>query len=94
MNPELSGKHVRSLGQEVMSHIKDSFLNEHDQSWIMIMPTVHQMFGHSWEMFEWNGGKSIAKWSKNPLECWNKHVRSFQSRPCAWARQISVKKDP
>ena len=76
-----------------MSHRKDSFLNEHGQLWIMIVPTVHQMCGHSLGMFEWNGGESIAKWSENPLERWNKHVRSIQSGPCAWARQISVKKN-
>ena len=44
-------------------------------------------------MLDWNGGKSIAKWSENHLEGWNKHAGSYQSGPCARARQISVKKN-
>ena len=46
---------------------------------------------HSWELFEWNGGHSIAKWSESPVESWNKHVRSFQSGPAVRSRQLSVK---
>ena len=38
-----------------------------------------------------NDGSSVAKWSENPLEAWNKHVRSFQSGPSSRARQNSQK---
>ena len=74
-----------------MMHLRNSFLDEKGNYWIMIIPTVHQLCAHSWEMFELNAGKSIAKWSENPLESWNKHVRSFRSGPAARARQMSVK---
>lgn len=82
---------VKAMGIELMMHIKNSFLDENGNSWIMIIPTIHQLCAHSWEMFQLNQGKSIAMWSENPLESWNKHVRSFQSGPAARARQMSVK---
>ena len=82
---------LRDLGIELMLHIKNSFLDHRDRSWIMIIPSFHQMCAHSWELFEWNEGRSIAKWSESPLESWNKHVRSYQSGPAARSRQLSVK---
>ena len=57
----------------------------------MIIPSFHQMCAHSWEMFNWNEGRSISKWSESPVESWNKHVRSFQSGPAARSRQLSIK---
>ena len=71
--------------------MKNAFLNEKGHSWVMIIPSFHQMCAHSWELFEWNGGHSIGKWSESPVESWNKHVRSFQSGPAARSRQLSVK---
>ena len=37
------------------------------------------------------GGHSIAKWSENLVESWNKHVWSFQSGPAARSCQLSIK---
>ena len=68
-----------------MLHLKNSFLNEKGESWFMILPSVHQLCAHTWELFSLNDGYSIAKWSENPLEAWNKHVRSFQSDPASRA---------
>ena len=82
---------VKSLGMELMLHMKDAFINEKGQSWVMIIPSFHQMCAHSWELFEWNWGHSIAKWSENPVESWNKHVRSFQNGLAARSRQLSIK---
>ena len=87
VNPEK----LKILGIELMVHIKSSFLDERGNPWIMIIPSVHQMCAHSWELFKINNGTSISKWSENPLESWNKYVRSFQSGPAARARQCSVK---
>ena len=82
---------VHNICIELMLHIKQSFLDKNGHLWVMIIPSVHQNLGHAWEMFELNNGHSIAKWSKNPIEVWNKHVRSFQSGPAACACQVSVK---
>ena len=84
---------VRLLGIEIMTHIKSSFLDEYGNPWINIIPTVHTMCAHSWELFKWNDGKSIGAWSENPLECWNKHVRSFKSGCSARSRQKSIKEN-
>ena len=54
---------VKNLGIQLMLHIKNNFLNEKGQSWVMIIPTVHALCAHSWEMFQMNEGGSIAKWS-------------------------------
>ena len=72
-------------------HVKSAFLNEKGESWIMVIPSFHQMCAHSWELFALNNGKTIAKWSESPLESWNKHVRSFQSGPAARSRQCTIK---
>ena len=82
---------VKDLGIELMLHCKTAFVNEKGQSWVMLIPSFHQMCGHGWELFKWNNGLSIAKWSENPVESWNKHVRSFQSGPAARSRQHSIK---
>ena len=82
---------LKTHGIELMLHLRNSFLDHRGKPWIMIIPSFHQMCAHSWEMFEMNGGQSIAKWSESPVECWNKHVRSFQSGPAARSRQSSVK---
>ena len=76
---------------KLMLHMKNSFLNEKGESWVMIIPTFHQLCGHSWQLFERNNGSSIAKWSESPVESWNKYVRSFQSGPASRARQLSIK---
>lgn len=82
---------LKDLGIELMLHLKTAFLDHLGRSWIMIIPSYHQMCAHSWEMFQWNDGRSIAKWSESPVESWNKHVRAFQSGPSARARQLSIK---
>ena len=82
---------LKDLRIELMLHVKTAFLDHLDRSWIMIIPSFHQMCAHSWEMFEWNDGHSIAKWSESPVESWNKHVCSFQSGPTAKSRQLSIK---
>ena len=81
----------KSICIELMLHVKTAFLDETGQSWIMIIPTFHQLCGHSWQLFELNNGTSIAKWSESPVESWNKHVRSFQSGPASRSRQLSIK---
>ena len=82
---------LKDLGIELMLHLKNSFLDHLGRPWIMIIPSFHQMCAHSWEMFQWNNGQSIGKWSESPLESWNKHVRAFQSGPSSRARQFSIK---
>lgn len=57
----------------------------------MILPSVHQLCAHTWELFSLNDSASVAKWSENPLKAWNKHVRSFQSGPSLRALQKSQK---
>ena len=81
----------KQFGIDIMSDIRSNFLDQNGQSWITIIPTVHQLCAHSWELFVMNMGKSIAKWSENPLESWNKHVRAFQSSVASRAKQTSVK---
>ena len=70
-----------------MHHIKTGFLDEKGESWVYIIPTVHQMLGHPWELFSMNDGDPVARWSESPLESWNKYVRSFQSGVGSKARQ-------
>lgn len=82
---------LKELGIELMLHLKNNFLDDKGLSWVMIIPTFHQMSAHSWELFQWNGSQSISRWSESPLESWNKHVRSFQSGPAARSRQLSIK---
>ena len=82
---------VKALGIDIMHHIKTCFLDEKGNSWVMITPSIHQLCAHTWQLFDMNGGKSIGRWSENPLESWNKSIRSFQSGPAARARQNSMK---
>ena len=82
---------LKGLGIELMLHLKNVFINEKGLSWVMIILSFHQTCAHSWELFKWNGGHSIAKWSESLVGSWNKHVRSFQSGPDARSRQLSVK---
>ena len=82
---------LKTLGIEMMLHLRTAFLDENGKPWIMIIPSYHQMCAHSWEMFKWNDGHSIAVWSESPLESWNKHVRSFQSGAAARSRQLSIR---
>ena len=44
---------------------KSSFHNEKGQPWIMIIPSVHQMLAHTWEIFAMNDGKSVANVRKS-----------------------------
>ena len=86
-------ENVRHLGEEIMLHLKNSFLNEKGESWINIIPSVHQFCAHCWELFTINDCLSIAKWSECPVESWNKHVRSFQSGTGSRSQQVSVKEN-
>ena len=58
--------------------------------WVYILQTVHSMCGHSWELFQLNGGASIAVYSEQSSEAWNKHIRAYKSGAAAKARQTSV----
>ena len=71
--------------------IKKGFLNHKGESWIMIIPSVHQVCAHAGELFEINAGKSISVWSESPVESWNKYVRAYQSGVSARACQSSIK---
>ena len=82
---------MKTLGIDIMHHIKTSFLDEKGDSWIMITPSIHQLCAHTWQLFDMNRGKAITRWSENPLESWNKSIRSFQSGPAARARQNSMR---
>ena len=84
---------IKDLGIELMTYLRSGFLNESEDPWIMIIPSVHQMCAHGLELFQLNDGLYIAKWSENPIESCNKHVRSFQSGTAARARQLSVKEN-
>ena len=74
-----------------MLHIRANFLDSRGNPWVMITPSVHQLCAHAWQLFELNNDKPISMWSENPLESWNKSIRSFQSGPAARARQDSMK---
>ena len=50
---------LKNFGIEIMEHIK-SFLDEKGNSWIMIIPTVHQLCAHTWELIQIYQGKSIS----------------------------------
>ena len=84
---------VKDLGEDIMHFLKNSFLNEKGESWINIIPSVHQMCAHAWELFSLNDSSNISKWSESPVESWNKHVRSFQSGTSSRAQQVSVKEN-
>ena len=66
-------KMVQKVGIEIIFHIKNSFLNHKGESWVMIIPSVHQVFAHA-ELFKINAEKSISisLWSESPGESWNK----------------------
>ena len=83
-------KMVQKVGIEIIFHIKNSFLNHKGESWVMIIPSVHQVCAHARELFEINAGKSSV-WSKSPIESWNKYVRAYQSEVSARAHQSSIK---
>ena len=74
-----------------MKHLQTGFLDEKGQYWVGIIPTVHRMLAHVWELISMNNGNSLARWSEFPVESWNKHVRSFQSGVASKARQTSLK---
>ena len=74
-----------------MLHIRNGFLNERGSPWKFIIPTVHQVCAHAWELLEMNMGKAISIWSESPVESWNKFVRAYQSGVAARARQSSIK---
>ena len=82
---------VQKVGIEIMLLIKKGFLKHKGESWIMIIPSVHQVCAHAGELFEINAGKSISVWSESPVESWNKYVRAYQSGVSARARQSSIK---
>ena len=84
---------VQKVGIEIIFHIKNSFLNHKGESWVMIIPSVHQVCAHAGELFKINAGKSISisVWSESPVESWNKYVRLYQSGVSARARQSSIK---
>ena len=63
------------------------------ESWVNIIPTVHQMLGHAWELFLFNDGDSVANWSESPVESWNKYVRGYQSGIGSKARQTSIEEN-
>ena len=58
---------VRKAGIESMLHIRNGFLNHKGESWIYIIPCVHQVCAHAGELFEMNLGKAISVWSENPV---------------------------
>ena len=84
---------VKRLGIQAMTLIRESFLDFAGNSWIFIPPSVHMLFGHTWELFQITGGSSIGVYSEQAQEAWNKHVTAFKSGPCARARQTSVKEN-
>ena len=78
---------VKALCQELMMFEKTSF------PWSMLSPSIHSMCGHNWELFELNLGESIAIFSEQGSEAWNKHIRAYKSGPSARARQTSIKEN-
>ena len=76
---------VKSLGTDLMVHYKQSF------PWAMISPSIHQMCGHSWELFMMTEGKPIAMYAEQSGEAWNKHIRAYKSGPAARARQCLIR---
>ena len=76
---------VKELGTQVMLFEKSLF------PWVYIFQTVHSMCGHLYELFELNGGSSIAVYAEQSSEAWNKHIRGYKSGVAAKARQLSVK---
>ena len=51
---------VKSVELDIMLHIRNVFLNERGSPWTFIIPTVHQVCAHAWELFEMNMGKAIS----------------------------------
>ena len=82
---------VQKIGIEIMLLIKKGFLKHKGESWIIIIPSVHQVCAHAGDLFEINAGKSISVWSESPVESWNKYVRAYQSGVSARAHQSSIK---
>ena len=58
---------LRMEGINLMTHLRSSFLDERGNPWVQIIPSVHQMCAHAWQLFEMNKGDPISKWSENPL---------------------------
>ena len=65
---------LRMEGIDLMSHLRSSFLDERGNPWVQIIPSVHQMCAHAWQLFEMNKGDPISTWSEIPLESWNKRM--------------------
>ena len=73
----------KTLGRGVMAHYKQSFLSA------MISPCIH-------EMCPFMGIVRDNKWETNRYaeqsdEAWNKHIRTYKSRPASRARQCSIR---
>ena len=75
---------LQHLGIEMMLFHRSVF------AFAAITPTIHQMCGHSHQLFQMNNGKPIAIYSEQAGEAWNKSIRSFQSGAAARARQNSL----
>ena len=84
-------KIVRKVGIDILLHIKNGFLNHKGESWVMIIPSVHQVCAHAGDLFDMNSGRAISLWSETPVESWNKYVRAYQSGVAARARQSSIR---
>ena len=78
---------VKALCHELMIFEKTKF------PWAMLSPSIHSMCAHNWELFQLNKGESIAIFSEQGSEAWNKHIRAFKSGPSARARQTSIKEN-
>ena len=50
---------LRMEGIELMTHLRSSFLDERGNPWVQIIPSVHQMCAHAWQLFEMNKGRGV-----------------------------------
>ena len=76
---------VKELGLDLQLFIKHSF------PWAAIIPSVHVMASHYWELIEINGKKPIGVYSEQGSEAMNKFIRAYKSGVSCRARQINIK---
>ena len=86
---------VRTLGIDLMSHIKTGFLDNRGRSWVPVINSVHEMAAHSWQLMQIleEGTMLLGHYTEQNQEAWNKYISAFKSGPACRARQSSVREN-
>ena len=74
---------VKELGYNIQLFYKECW------PWAIITNTFHQACSHYWELFVLTEGRSIARYSEQGSESYNKYIRYYKSGPGCKARQSS-----